>query len=282
MAIFSWYKCKLKNLDPAVPTKMVLMSIKSVFCLYSTGSYYLYTTVIFFFFKRWNILAIFKTPWSLTWRKQQQQKKQHMALRCDTTFSSRVGKVIFWLGTCSSADKTGEAPPAATPWRCLIYSTNNSLELSKKKKSQEKKKSKSRNLWFEWCGVYGHFALLACCVTWESYTPCHSQDKSLRSLLISVRSAVRPGVEAEEEEEEGAYRKRKRKKGINRWVWAGLGGAGPAGAPRRQDLGQTNGSGTDFTVMSLWKKKVTGAKVTRLTKWKHTNKPHNVDQFTSW
>lgn len=98
MAIFSWYDCKLKNVNPAVPTKMVLMSIKVVFFLFRFFAltalvllFIHYANLHFHFFKRRNILAIFKMLWcfffSFTWQK--------MALRYNTTLSHRVWKHHF-------------------------------------------------------------------------------------------------------------------------------------------------------------------------------------------
>lgn len=98
-------------------------------------------------------MAIFKTLWSLTWQKQQQKKTKTNGSKIHHDFLSQGRKHHFWLGTCFSADNTGEAPSAATPWRCLIYSTNNSLELSntKKKKKKKKKEPNPKNH----CGLSG-------------------------------------------------------------------------------------------------------------------------------
>lgn len=99
MAIFSWYDCKLKNVNPAVPTKMVLMSIKVVFFVLGFflplqhWSYYLYTTLIFI--STFSNAEIFWQYLKCCGLFFLLHGKKKMALRYNTTLSHRVWKHHF-------------------------------------------------------------------------------------------------------------------------------------------------------------------------------------------
>lgn len=211
MAIVSWYKCKLKNLDPAVPTKMVLMSIKFFFFFFAfTALVPIIYTLLSSFSNAEVFWQYLKRCGLLRGKNNNNKNQKTNGSKIQHDFLSQGRKHHFWLGTCFSADNTGEAPSAATPWRCLIYSTNNSVELSNTKKKEPNPKNHSGLSGAEFTGTRTSSAFSN--ATELNTMSLTIQDPSLCPNLCSLSSTSSiaasgdGGAEKEEGEEEGVYR----------------------------------------------------------------------------